>query len=57
MISISMKSIILLTIFCCNMFHDQENFLQQKDLNTEVTFFNSLLKKVFTHKEEEKKCF
>ena len=45
MISISMKSIRLLTIFCCNMFHDQEKFLQQKHLNTADAFFNSLLKK------------
>jgi len=27
------------------MFHDHEKFLQQKDLNTAVTFFNSLRNK------------
>ena len=47
MISISMKSIKLLTIFCCNMFHDREKFLQQKHLNTADAFFNSLRIKSF----------
>ena len=42
MIFITRKSINQLTIFCCNMFHDHENFLQQKDLNTTFAFFNSL---------------
>jgi len=51
MISISMKSIKLLTIFCCNMFHDRGKFLQQKHLNTTDAFFNSLLKKIRTQKK------
>ena len=42
MIFITRKSINQLTIFCCNMFHDHEKFLQQKDLNTTFAFFNSL---------------
>jgi len=60
MISISMKSIKLLTIFCCNMFHDREKFLQQKHLNTADAFFNSLrIKNSNTKKNvfEQKKIY
>ncbi len=60
MIYISMKSIKLLTIFCCNMFHDQEKFLQQKHLNTVDAFFNSLLKKSLNTQKrvfEQKKIY
>jgi hypothetical protein len=52
MIFISMKRINILTIFCCNMFHDQGKFLQQKDLNTRFAFFNSSLKKIRTQKNK-----
>ena len=52
MIFISMKSINILTIFCCNMFHDQGKFLQQKDLNTTFAFFNSLRIEIRTHKKK-----
>lgn len=57
MIIISMKSIKLKTIFCCNMFHDHEKFLQQKHLYTIVINKRSLTKLSFYTQLKKRKFF